>query len=168
MLNELIEITQTIGWWKILTLIVIPSGIISALISSFVNYFFNKKLEKHRFSQLKRQKAEAVAKLFSKWIKYRGKETVHLTKLQQFDYYEELNHMSIEMALWIEDEALLNKIMCRLQNKEGAQSVNQLIVDVRKLILDKKNDKFSPEEVVLWPEPSLLEELLKKDDASSL
>lgn len=135
--------------------------ITSALIGGFISYYFTQKTEKYKLLQLHRQKAESVARLFAKWIKYRGKENIILNKEEQFDYYEDLNQMSIEAALWISDEDLLKDVMARLENKPDAKSVHNLIGEVRKLILDNKKDGFDSNNVVIWPRQELLDELLK-------
>lgn len=137
--------------------------IVSGMVGGLITYYFTRKTEDYKFLQLQRQKAEAVSRLFAKWIKYCGKENEILEKKEQFDYYEELNQMSIEIALWISDEKLLGDIMARLQNKPEAKTIRCLIGDVRKLILNNKNDDFNSEEVALWPSQDLLKELLENN-----
>lgn len=126
-----------------------------------IRHDYDKELEDYKFSQLQRKKAESVANLFSHWIKYRGKENSLLSKKEQFEYYENLNKMSIEISLWIKDEVLLTDIMGRLQNKPDAKTVHELVGEVRKLILNDKEDSFDSMEVVVWPRQELLEDLLK-------
>lgn len=138
--------------------------ITSALIGGFISHYFGQKAEEYRFSQLKRQKAESIARLFAKWIKYRGKENKILNKKDRFDYYEDLNRMSIEVALWIDDNNLLSDIMARLENQPDAKSIHNLIGEVRKLILGNKEDSFDSNRVVIWPRQELLDELLKENE----
>jgi len=135
--------------------------IASGLITGFATYYFSKRIENYKFIQLQRQKAEAISRLFARWIKYRGKESEILNKKEQFDFYEELNQMSIEIALWIGDEDLLTDIMARLENKADAKSIHSLIGEVRKLILNDKKDNFDSNKVIIWPRKELLGELLK-------
>lgn len=125
--------------------------IMSGLIGGYVSYYFSEQTEKYKFVQLQRQKAEAVARLFSRWIKYRGKEANYLNEKELFDYFEELNQMTFELSLWISDEKLLTDIMLRLQNHQEAKDVRSLIGDIRKLILDKPFDKFNVQEITVWP-----------------
>jgi len=115
-----------------------------------IQHEYDRKLEDYKFAQLQRQKAELVAKLFSRWIKYRGREKKILNKKELIEYYEDLNRMSIELALWLPDIDILNNIMDRLEMKSNAKSVHGLIGDVRKLILNKK-DEFDSNKVILWP-----------------
>jgi hypothetical protein len=137
---------------------------IKSRIEQSIRHEYDKKLEDYKFSQLQRQKAESIANLFAFWIKYRGNENTLLSKKDQFEYYENLNRMSIELALWIKDVSLLNDIMTRLQNNPEAKSVHQLVGEVRKLILNDAEDTFDSNQVVLWPTKELLNKLL--DDGS--
>ncbi len=133
---------------------------IKSRIEQSIQHEYDKKLEDYKFSQLQRQKAESIANLFAFWIKYRGNENTLLSKKEQFEYYENLNRMSIELALWIKDVPLLNDIMTRLQNNPEAKSIHQLVGEVRKLILNDEKDTFDSNQVVLWPAPELLKKLL--------
>lgn len=145
-------------------------GVIQWLITKWVatrleksiQHEYDIKLEEHRFQQLQRQKAESIARLFARWIKYRGKENKILSKSEQFDYYEDLNRMSIEVALWIGDENLIKDVMARFENNPEAKSIHDLIGEVRRLILNKK-DNFDSNKVVIWPTKELLDELLKNN-----
>jgi len=115
-----------------------------------IQYEYDKQLENHRFQQLQKQKAEVVGKFFARWIKYRGQEERILDKRELVDYYEDLNRMSIEISLWINDENLLSDIMSRLQNSNNAKTIREIVVDVRKLVLEK-DDKFDPNKITVWP-----------------
>lgn len=124
---------------------------IKSRLEKSIQHEYDKKLENYKFTQLQRQKAEAVARLFSKWIKYRGKESDYLEKNELLNFYEELNQTSLEISLWIKDEELLLDIMTRLQNKESAKDIRTIIGQIRKLILETKESKFDPQEITLWP-----------------
>ncbi len=67
------------------------------------------------------------------------------------DYFEELNQMSLELALWVPDSKLLNDIMLRLQNNPDAKGIRQIVGDVRKLILENSQDDFDNQQITLWP-----------------
>lgn len=88
--------------------------------------------------------------MFSKWIKYRGKEKEVLDDNELIEYYEELNRMSFEMSLWIKDHELLTGIMHRLQNHSSAKDTRNIIGDIRKLILEDVGDNFDSSEITLW------------------
>lgn len=153
------------------TVVLVAIGILQFLLANWIKsriqysikHEYDKKIEEYKFSQLQRQKAESVANLFAHWIKYRGKETELLSKKEQFEYYEALNRMSIEIALWIKDETLLSDLMARLQNKQDAKSIHDLVGDVRKLILSDTGDSFNSDEIVIWPTDDILNDLLKND-----
>ncbi len=126
---------------------------IKARLEKSIQHEYDKKLEDYRFSQLQRQKAEVIAKLFARWIKYFGKEQDFLDKNELIDYYEELNQMSLELSLWIPDEKILNDIMARLfQGSEpgNAKTIRTLVGQIRKMILNNKNDSFDSEKIILW------------------
>lgn len=139
-------------------LIILPSLVqwllamwIKARLEKSIQHEYDKKLEDYKFSQLQRQKAEIIARLFAKWIKYAGNEETFLDSKGLIDYYEELNQMSLELSLWVPDKEVLSEIMARLQNKENSKDISSLIVQIRKIILDNKNDAFDHRGIVLWP-----------------
>jgi len=125
-------------------------------IDKSIQHHYDKELEDYKASRIRREKAELVARLFSVWIKYRGRETKLLNNQQLIERYENLNKMSLELSLWIEDVQLLNDVMTRLQNADNAKSIYDLMGEVRKLILEKE-DKFDPLNIVLWPVPDEIE-----------
>ncbi len=125
---------------------------ISKRIEKSIQHEYDRQLEDYRFSKLKLQKAELVAKLFSKWIKYRGREENTLTREQLIDHYEELNRLSIEVSLWMPDSEILKELMLRLQGNEDSLDIRQITGSVRKLILEKDDD-FDYKEICLWPVP---------------
>ena len=123
---------------------------VSARLEKSIQHEYDRKLEEYRFQQLQRQKAETIARLFSKWIKYRGNESAYLNKAELINFYEELNQMSIEISLWIKDKQILTDIMSRLQMKPDAKDIRTLSGEIRKLILNI-DDGFDPLEIILWP-----------------
>lgn len=116
-----------------------------------IRHEYDKKLEDYRFAHLQRQKAEVIATFFAKWIKYRGNEKCFLNDKEMIDHYEELNRMSLEVSLWIEDKDVLDEIMSVTQLKGGNGNVREITGKVRKLILNIVDDDFDPKEVTLWP-----------------
>lgn len=144
----------------ITTIILTISG---GLIGGYINYYFSEKTENYKFELLRREQAAKIATFFSKWIKYRGKEKYFLDDKEIINHYEELNKMSLEIALWIKDADLLNKIMSVTQLKGGSLNIRQITGDVRKLILNINTDKFNPNEITLWPTPEETVKLFKLD-----
>jgi hypothetical protein len=121
-----------------------------ARLEKSIQHEYDKKLEDYKFQQLQRQKAETIARLFAKWIKYKGNEYTYLTKDELINYYEELNQMSFEISLWVKDEEILKDIMAKLQLKQGSKDIGTLLLQIRKLILTVESN-LKPEEIVLWP-----------------
>lgn len=155
-------------------IIIILSGVVQWLVAKWVSarleksiqHEYDKKLEELRFQQLQRQKAETVARLFSKWIKYRGNESNYLSHSELINFYEELNQMSIEISLWIKDGQLLADIMDCFLKKGDAKDIRILSGEIRKLILDI-DDKFDPLKIILWPNDEIAETLFKKCSKST-
>lgn len=137
------------------------SNWIAKRLEKSIQHEYDKKLEDYRFQQLRRQKAEVIACLFSRWIKYRGNEGEYLEKDELINYYEELNRMSLEMCLWINDEKILVDIMSRLQNKVDAKDIRTLIGQIRKIVFDT-NDNFDINEIVIWPPEEVAKNLFSK------
>jgi len=125
-----------------------------------IQHEYDKKLEEHKFQQLQREKAETIARLFARWIKYRGTESEYLNKGELIDFYEELNQMSLEISLWIRDPKILTDIMAKLQLKGDSRDIRALSGEIRKLILNI-DDGFNPQEIVLWPNKEIGEKLFK-------
>ena len=123
------------------------SATIGGVIVALANYRFNKTLETN---SLQRAQAARIAAFFAKWTKYSGKDKKILNEVQLYDYYEELDRMSYELFLWIKDEELVKDIMERLTLKEDAPKVEELLVRVRELILNKKPKKLKADDVVRW------------------
>lgn len=134
---------------------------IEARLAKSIQHEYNKRLEDYKFSQMQRQKAEIVARLFAKWIKYRGSEETLLDKGDLINYYEELNQMSLELSLWIPDVALLDDIMGRFVGQENAKDIRNLIGQIRKLILNNTNDSFNSQNIALWPSQAMGDRIFK-------
>ncbi len=137
-------------------------AIIFSIFAVYLGYLFNKKIENYRLEQIQRQKAELVAKLIAKWIKYRGNEKELLRPKERVEYYEELTQLSFELSLWLKDELLLKEIMKCLQNDPGSKKFWDLIVMTRDYILDTKSNLDSGEHVTFWPSGKDAEALFKK------
>lgn len=126
---------------------------IGARIDKSIQYEYDTRLEEYKFSQLQRQKAEVVARLFAKWKKYHGNEGKYLEPRDLINYYEELNQMSLELSIWLPDTNILNDIMKILEtgnNLDKARTVREVVGEIRKIILDNKRDEFDPKNIILW------------------
>lgn len=126
-----------------------------------IQHEYDKKLQDYKFSQLQRQKASLVADFFAKWIKFRGKEKELLDKNELLSYYEDLNRMSLEISMWMKDEKLLGEIMSLLNLQKDAPNLRVLTGKVRKLILELEDDKFNPENIIIWPNKEIESKLFK-------
>lgn len=123
---------------------------INARLEKSIQHEYDKKLEDYRFSILQREQAAKIATFFAKWAKYSAKEKTILNKKELHDYYEELTKMSYELSLWIPDENLVKKIMSRLELKEGAPQVKELLIEIREHILGKKTKTLKSKEIIHW------------------
>jgi hypothetical protein len=143
------------------------SILIESRLNASIKHEYGKKLEEFRFEIGKREKAAKIADSFAKWTKYNGKESELLSKKELFDYYEDLNRMSFELTLWIDDKNLLKKIMARFNNQENALSIRDLIMEV-KIYISKDKKEFSKSianDMVTWPSHAVIKKinLYKKD-----
>jgi hypothetical protein len=152
------------------TLVLVGFGLVQFLFSVWlkarlvesINYEYNEKIEELKFSQVQRQKAAVVAKLFAKWIKYRGHEKDWLNNEKLIEYYEELNRMSIETSLWVKDGEFLNEAMSLFFLEKDKRPDERLILGkFRKLVLGVDDDKFKSKNIVLWPNEEIAKELFK-------
>lgn len=130
-----------------------------ARLEKSIQHEYDKHLEDYKDSRLRRQKAALIAELFSKWIKYYGRETALLKKEELIDHYEILNKLSMELSLWLEDESIYKDIMNRLQNLEGAKDLRELVGDVRAYLLEKDREGFQAQNIVLWPIPGDIDKI---------
>lgn len=123
---------------------------IKARLEKSIQHEYDKKLEDYRFSILQREQAAKIATFFARWAKYSAKEKAILNKKEMHDYYEDLTRMSYELSLWIPDEKLVKKIMSRLELKEGAPEVKELLIEIREHILGKKTKTLKAGEIIHW------------------
>lgn len=133
---------------------------IKSRLTKSIEHEYDKKLEEFRFNISKRDKAANISMFFAKWIKYRGNENKILNKNELFDYYEELNKMSFELSLWVDDEKLLKDIMLRLNNAENALPVRDILIKARQHI-SKNTDKissFDANNIIVWPTEKVAKE----------
>ena len=126
-------------------------AILFSLLAVYLGYLFNKRIEDYRQTQIQRHKAELAAKLFAKWIKYRGNETKVLSNKERVEYYEELTTLSFELSLWLKDDELLREIMMRLQNEDNSKPVWDIIAMVRNYILDIDSSLEANKVITFWP-----------------
>lgn len=144
------------SYWSLLIYIAILQFLSSLWIKSrlekSIEHEYSRKLEDYKFSLRRKAEAAKIAELFAKWIKYGGNErTLISDKEQQRNYYEELNRLSYELTLWVEDQVLIKKIARLLQRQDGHVTIEKIIVQIRKLILDKNGEDITEEDVTHWP-----------------
>ena len=62
------------------------SHLIKVSLEKSIQHKYEKRLEDHKFNQIQKQKAESVARLFARWIKYRGHEEKFLDTKELIEY----------------------------------------------------------------------------------
>lgn len=133
--------------WKQVVAYLLGNAVFIALAAEIINHKFNKRLESYRYSQLKRQKAEVIAQLLAKWGKYRGGEIDIISKPELYDYYEELNRLSYEAILWIDDN-LIDELEDAFA--EPVDDIRPLLRHARKYVIESK-DASRPEKIAIFP-----------------
>ncbi|MFH0984572.1 MAG: hypothetical protein V1882_03440 [Candidatus Omnitrophota bacterium] len=118
-------------------------------IEEAIKHEYGKMLEEFKFSFRQREQAAAIAKLFSKWIKYNGLEDKLLKESEKRDHFEEINRLNWELAIWIPDEEIVKKINGKLANN-NEEDIRSLILDVRSLVLGKKSDGINGTELTYF------------------
>lgn len=109
---------------------------LKARIENSIRHEYDKKLEEIRYDIIKREQAAKIAELFSKWISLKDESK------------RELNRLSFEMSLWLPDDVAV-EINKRLKNLDGSKSVQDLIIECRKII--QRNDtKLTPNDITFF------------------
>jgi len=127
---------------------IIVLTIASGLIGGFISYYFAEKTENYKFELLKKEQAAKLADLFAYWIKYDDETVKKIGDKSRKDYYQSLNKLAWELAIWIPDEKIISDIMNRLANK-SQKNIQELILEARKLI-QKKENKILKEENITY------------------
>lgn len=109
---------------------------IKARIENSIRHEYDKKLEEIRYEIRKREQAAIIAELFSKWIFLRDESK------------RELNRLSFEMSLWLPDDVAI-EINKRLKNLDVSKSVQDLIIECRKII-QRNETKLTPNDITFF------------------
>jgi len=93
----------------------------------------DKNLEDYKFSLKTREQAIKISELFS--IVYSKPEKASLNKLIW------------ELSLWLPEEIVID-ISNQLTKKPDSKDVKQILMDIRKLLLDKPNSQLKAEDII--------------------
>lgn len=115
-----------------------------------IQYEYDKKIQDYNFFLLQKEQAIKVATLLARWIEYGENPNKILNENEMRDYFEELNKMTLELAIWIPDEEIAKKLMICLSHGVSAPNIRELIIDVRKLVLNKNNSLIKWEDIVVF------------------
>lgn len=119
----------------------------SGLIGGFISYYFAEKTENYKFELLKKEQAARVAELFALWIKYDDLAIKKLAITEKTDHQERLNKLTWELAMWIQDEEIVKKIMDKL-SQSSKSDIKEIIIQIREIIQNKKSEKLKWENIV--------------------
>lgn len=95
---------------------------LTARIESSVQHKYDLKLENYKIEHEKRLKAQLLAELLSEWIAVPMDEKL-------------MNRLTFEAFIWLPED-IATKLSATLSHKAGAPTAKDLIVEVRKLILE--------------------------------
>lgn len=123
----------------------------AARIRESIKHEYDRNFETYRRSLNRTEKAEKIAQLLARWIKYGKTPESVLDAKQLLDYKEELNRLSLELALWVEDEDLLLQVMNTLSHGHNASSIRDIIIRTRKLLLGVGPRQLHASDIVIWP-----------------
>ena len=121
--------------------------IILMILSGLIGYYFAKKTEKYKFELFKKEQAVKVAELLSLWIKYDKESVDKMRPEERKNYFEKLNRLTWEIAIWIPSEHLVKRIMDKLSHK-NEEDIKVLILEARNIIQNRKSDSLKWEDVV--------------------
>lgn len=135
-------------------------AILLSAVSLFIIYFQNKKLEDYRHQLKLRQKSAIISDFFALWGKYRGKEGDIFEDDNQalYDYFENLNKMSYQIAVSIENPVLIDKTMKHFLDKDSSGTdIPELLNQYRREL--HGNDAESFNNLAIWPNEELQKRL---------
>ncbi|OHA51182.1 MAG: hypothetical protein A3A97_02830 [Candidatus Terrybacteria bacterium RIFCSPLOWO2_01_FULL_40_23] len=123
---------------------------IKARLEKSIQHEYDKKSIDYNFSILQREQAVKIAALLAKWIKYGEDSTEVLSENERRNYFEELNKMTLELAIWIPDEEIVKKLMACLSHNETAPNIREIVTDVRALVRNKNNYDLTWQDIVVF------------------
>ena len=123
------------------------STFVGIILKLWLNYRLNieqKKLfDKMDFERKRRESSKAVVEILSEWIhsKYLNSSCDEGRWKLQKTYWENI---------LLIDKELLELLSSRLANAPGAATVNEIIVEVRKILLELNKPDIDPKQLNLW------------------
>jgi hypothetical protein len=99
---------------------------------------YDRQMELFRLDQRRRERAAMIAELFAEWI------------AKPADY-KRLNRLSFEATLWLPDNIVI-ELSKRLTNTADAKDIRELLVDVRRHLMDKP-DAVEPGHIIHFEPP---------------
>jgi hypothetical protein len=132
--------------------------IISKWFMARLKHDFDRKLEDYRSEIRRREQAARVAKLLA--LSYRPDAKPH-----------EFNELAWELSLWLPPELVRELSRC-LCGADGAMSPKDILIAIRKLLLQNASDDLTADQIVHREYPhgraDLTESLIKDPTAKSL
>jgi hypothetical protein len=108
---------------------------VSNKIQYSIKHEFDLQIEQSKDDNLRRMRAVLIADLLSEWLTFP-------------DSQKRLNQLTIEAFLWLPEE-IAKKLSLRLLNHPDGPDVRDIIIDVRKYLL-QKNDSVTSEDVIVF------------------
>lgn len=124
-------------------------AIMSSFIGGFISYYFTEKTENYKFQLFKKEQAAKIAELFALWMKCDDETLEKFSKEERLNHCEKLNKLTWELAIWINDEEIVKKIMERLSHNSQSD-IKEIILEIREQIQNKKTGKFKWDDIVFF------------------
>ena len=104
-----------------------------------IKIIYSKQIEDYKAELTRRTRAAKVGEFFSEWSN------------QQADFAK-LNAFSMELSLWLPSELYRRYAKCVCYNPGGPQP-KEVLIDIRKYLLNNDCDDLKPEEIVHFSPP---------------
>jgi dihydroneopterin aldolase len=105
-----------------------------------VKFQYDKRIEELKDEYSKRSRAALIADLLSEWLSYPEKQKT-------------LNKLTFEAFLWLPEE-IAKKISLRLSNNQNSPEIQEIIVDVRRFLLQTK-DSVEPKDIIIFDQENI-------------
>lgn len=113
----------------------------AGIVTAIFGYWF----EERRRKEIKKEEAiEAVSELLAEWIR-----SNYISDVSENEARWRLQSIYWKTVLRL-DKEILDVLIPRLANKEDAVSTNEIIVEVRKVLLDLKNSDIKARDLNSW------------------
>jgi len=113
----------------------IEAVVIGSIFVGFIKLVFKKKLENYKNNEIKKQKAVLIADLLSEWI-------------SDPEDRKNLNKLTLEAFIWLPKD-IAEKLSLLLSHDRNSPQIREIVAEVRKLILDKK-EAIDPNIIILF------------------